>query len=153
MLQQEGPKFVEQMVNDREATRRAQGERLLKYAKDDDPELRTYLRRLGDSKARLLNPKNVAAGPLEQGYVYYAQLSADAGHPGLDALERYMKKTGDMLQVNIEPVADDNEIRETVYLACTAMIGVSVHVNTMLDGPDDPELTALIREMGKRAIP
>jgi hypothetical protein len=153
MLQQEGSKFVEQMVNDREAARKAQGERLLKYAVGDDPELRAYLRGLRKSKAKLLNPKNVAAGPLEHGYAYYAQLSADAGHPGLDALERYMKKTGHILQVNIEPVADNAEIRDTVGHACTAMIGVSVHVNTMLDGPDDPELTALIREMGKRAIP
>lgn len=152
-LQDEGTKFVEQMNNDREAARKAQGERLLKYAVDDDPELRAFLRGLGKSKAKLLNPKNVAAGPLEHGYAYYAQLSADAGHPGLDALDRYMKKVGPNIQVHVDPVADDAEICDTMHLACVAMIGVAVHVSTMLDRPDDPELTALIREMGDRARP
>lgn len=152
-LQDEGAKFVDQMNNDREAARKAQGERLLRYAIDDDPELRAFLRGLGKSKGKLLNPKNVAAGPLEHGYAYYAQLSADAGHPGLDALDRYMKKVGPNIQVHVDAVADDAEIRDTVHLACTAMIGVSVHVNAMLEGPDDPELTVLIREMGDQARP
>jgi hypothetical protein len=115
-LQEEGPKVVEQMVKDRDASRKAQGERLLEYADGDDPELRAYLRGLGKSKVKSINPKNVAAGPLERGYVYYAQLSADSGHPGLDALARYMKKVGDVVQVNIDPVSDDNEIRDTVIL-------------------------------------
>jgi hypothetical protein len=56
-------------------------------------------------------------------------------------------KADDKLQVELEPVADEGEIRDTVDLACQAMIGVAVHVNTMLDGPDTPELDALIREM------
>jgi hypothetical protein len=141
------------MIKDREANRKARGEFLLKYTPSDDPDLRAYLREPGRSKGKSLNPKSVAAGPLEQGYAYYALLSADAAHPGLDALERYMKKPGHILQVDIDPVLDDGEISETVDLACTAMIGVSVHVNTMLDGPDDPELTALMQEMGKHARP
>jgi hypothetical protein len=151
MLQEKGSKFVKQMDADREATRKARGEFLLKYSRGDDPELRAYLRGLGKSKATSLNPKTLAAGPLEQGYAYYAQLSADAAHPGLDALERYMGKAGDMLQVNVDPVVDDGEVSDTVDMACAAMIGVAVHVNTMLDGPDDPELIAVIQEMGNRA--
>jgi hypothetical protein len=151
MLQEKGSSFVKQMDADRDATRKARGEFLLKYSPAGDPALRTYLRGLAKSKATLFSAKTLAAGPLERGYAYYAQLSADAAHPGLDALERYMAKAGDTLQVNVEPVSDDGEVRETVDLACTAMIGVAVHVNTMLDGPDDPELTALIKEMANRA--
>jgi hypothetical protein len=145
-LQEKGSKFVKQMDADREANRRARGEFLLKYGDEDDA-LRTYLRKLPNSKAKLLSPKTVAAGPLERGYAYYAQLSADAAHPGLDALERYISKSGNTLQVNLEPIPEDEEIHETVNLACQAMIGVAVHVNTMIGGPDDPELSALIQEM------
>jgi hypothetical protein len=65
MLQEKGLTFVKQMDADREADRKARGEFLLKYG-DDDLRLRAFLRQLPKSKAKVLNPKAVAAGPLER---------------------------------------------------------------------------------------
>jgi hypothetical protein len=143
-LKERGQKFVAEMKKEHDASRKARGEFLLKHARAEDHELQLVLRSL-KSKRRSLNPTNVAAtGSIEQGYAYYAQLSADAGHPGIEALERY--KTWVDSALHVQTVIDEGEIRETVILACEALIGVCVAASALLDAPDDPELIRLIEE-------
>ena len=158
-LSEQGPGFVQKMVDADEADRRRRGEFLLESApgpRDDDEVFKAMLRTL-KSKDRGLNPRNVAGlGPLKKGYAFYAQLSADSGHPTMAALNRYLKpgalgeKSG--LAVHLDPV-DDSEILETIELACTALIGVSVNANAVLGEQDHPELGRLIAKMNKRAMP
>jgi hypothetical protein len=160
-IDEQGASFISNMIDDQKADRKSRGEFLLMNATgktdpDSDQKLRSFLGTLGKSKGRSLNPRRIAeTGPLRKGYAYYAQLSADACHPSLDALMRYLTER-DMggrsaLSVDINPVIDEKELRDTVNIACEAMIGVCVSVNALLGGPDDPELTRLIKQMGCRA--
>ena len=113
--------------------------------------LKEFLRSLPKSKKLSLNPRNVAAsGPVERGYAFYALLSSDAGHPGLDALQRYTKPVAGGLQVALEPISDGEEIHETVNLACHAMLWVSDGIADWFNMEPDPDLASLIREMASR---
>ena len=58
-------------------------------------------------------------GGLEPLYTWYRQISGDAAHPTLDALERYLVKseTGDV-EIQWGPECDGNELKWTVLLSC-----------------------------------
>ena len=70
-------------------------------------------------KGKSLDPKKVAArGLLFKSYVYYAELSADAAHPTLDALQRYLGRVqgGDkpIRTIDINPLVSPKERRLTL---------------------------------------
>jgi len=149
-LTEQGNAFVKKMILDHKTRRRLHGEFLMKYTVGENHDLRAFLHTLEKSKGQELNPRSVSKGSsLERGYAYYAELSADAAHPGLDALDRYLDYTTS--HVNANPSVDDKELRRTVNLACEAMFGMGVHVNALLDLADDPELIRLIEMMGHRS--
>ena len=156
-LAEQGAAFVRKMIQDYDADRKMRGEFLLKNAsgpRDDDEQLKATLRSL-QSRQRTLNPKNnAAAGPIHVGYAFYAQLSADAGHPTIAALYRYLERSqvGDkkVMKIHVDGV-DAAEILETVNFACDALIGVAVYVNSILESPDNPELSRLLGQMTSRA--
>jgi hypothetical protein len=91
-------RFVLEMGEDHKASRKARAEFLMQQTGDLpdtewQPKLRAFIASLGKGqrKGKSLDPKKVAArGPLFKGYVHYAELSADAAHPTLDALQRYL---------------------------------------------------------------
>ena len=157
-LAEQGPGFVRRMIQDQEADRKMRGEFLLKNAsgpRDDDEQLKAALRSL-QSKKRTLNPKNNAAiGPIHVGYAFYAQLSADAAHPTIEALYRHLERSRDgdkaVMKIHVDRV-DAAEILETVNYACDALIGVAVYANAMLGSPDNPELSRLLGQMNSRAM-
>ncbi|MBV9858560.1 MAG: hypothetical protein JO038_00425 [Alphaproteobacteria bacterium] len=143
LLSENGPSFIRKLVDDDEATRKSRGEFLLKHTRHEDDYLRSLLRNLKKSKRRTLSPKRMAdaAGPIGKGYAFYAQMSADAAHPTVESLTRYISANQ----------SKRDEIWTTVNMACEALIGVITFVDGIFDGVADPDLTNLIQEMGRQA--
>lgn len=143
-LAAEGDGFVKAMFDDESKSKVGRGELILgRYQLNDEVEarLRAQLRQLNKrpKPAKSLNPKGVAqAGPLEHAYVVYSQLSADAAHPSLTALARYIgraEEDGQTVRViDVNPLPKPGEIATTMDWACNALIGVSVGVNQILEG-------------------
>jgi hypothetical protein len=59
-------------------------------------------------------------------YVFYRQLSADAAHPSLEALERYVREDN---SVRWGPNCEQQEIVDTLNLACHFLIGACAAIN------------------------
>jgi hypothetical protein len=90
-------------------------------------------------KAKFLNPKEAAkSSVIEHAYLFYSQLSADAAHPSLFALKRYLVRHVEggeqVLGIDVCPANAGDEIAQTVDIACNAVLGSCVGVNQMLGG-------------------
>jgi Family of unknown function (DUF5677) len=146
-LKAEGSKFADRMMDEDAKSRQLRGKFLLESRKrreapDDDggEKLRKWVE---DSitefpKAGMLKPKEVASlGTLKEAYMFYSQLSSDAAHPSLEALNRHIGTTqedGEETTTFIHgaPPPHPNEIEETLNLACLAMIGCCIGANQIL---------------------
>lgn len=74
-------------------------------------------------------------GVLRDGYLIYAQLSADAAHPSLESLNRHITRLPNNEGIiDVVPASKDVEITQTRDWACNAMLGICVGVNQMLEG-------------------
>jgi hypothetical protein len=159
-LGQDGIKFIQALEADHEAGRKSRAKFLLEHTSvdlnegDEDP-LRLFLRQFRDIKGRTLTPKEVAAkGPLVKAYAYYAQLSADAGHPTLDSLlGRYVSRKNEegkeVTMVDIEPTISADESRTTLFYLCEALLGVCVWANTILENAAmEPSIQKLLDQYG-----
>jgi hypothetical protein len=158
-LREDGERFVSEMREDLKATQKARAEFLIQQTGEiADAEWQLKLRASitslgkGQTKRRSLDPKGVAArGPLIKGYVYYAELSADAGHPTLEALFRYLahahENSEPIWTIDINPLVDPTERRMTLMMACEALLGVCVGVMEILDLQPviNDELVALVQ--------
>jgi Family of unknown function (DUF5677) len=143
-LIEEGEAFARRMLHDETSHRRQRGQFLFETGVTLDAEieerLRAWLRNANErlAGAKPLNPKQVAALGRDVGrtYIFYSQLSADAAHPSLTALNRYVvPHTPDEVGgIDVEPIVTDKEIEETLELLCQAVMGVLVGVNQMLGG-------------------
>jgi hypothetical protein len=102
--------------------------------------LREWLKDANNRSAgtKTLNPKDVASARADfaKTYTFYSQLSSDAAHPSVDALNRYVvpHTENEVDGIDVEPVVKDAEIAETLEYLCMAFIGVCVGVNQMLGG-------------------
>jgi hypothetical protein len=147
------------MCKDRRASQKARAEFLIQQTRDMaerdwEPKLRASIASLGKSqtKQKLLDPKQVAArGPVLRSYGYYAELSADAAHPTLDALWRYQDRAqengGTIWNIDINPLVSPEERRMTLMLVCEALLGVCVEVMEILDLRSvNEDLSALMQE-------
>jgi hypothetical protein len=108
---------------------------------DVEDRLRTWLRTTNRtfSNAKLLNPKQVAAlSDAGRSYIFYSQLSSDAAHPSVTALNRYVvpHTANEIGGIDLNPIVKDKEIEETLELLCQAVIGVCIGVNQILGGTE-----------------
>lgn len=84
-------------------------------------------------------------GDLEKLYTWYRQLSGDAAHPSLDALERYVvKDDDDEWEIRWGPDCDGEELEWTVLLSCNWLFA-ALHVaeDRLRIGIDRADLAAL----------
>jgi hypothetical protein len=144
-LREGGQRFVSEMGEDDKASRKARAEFLIQQTGDMpgtewQPKLRAFIASLGkgQTKRKSLDPKRVAArGPLLKGYVYYSELSSDAAHPTLDALQRYLghaQENGEPIRtIDIDPLISPRERRMTLMMVCEALLGVCVGVMEILE--------------------
>jgi hypothetical protein len=144
-LLEEGDAFAKRMLEDEMRSRQARGQLLFdgKTAReslgDRGERLRDWLRssREKHAKAKSLNPKDVAAGITGgEAYLFYSQLSADAAHPSLAALNRHISVTredgGIILGIECAPNPRPREEEETIMLACVALAGACTAANQLL---------------------
>jgi hypothetical protein len=126
-LEAEGDEFVKKMRDDELKSNKARGEFVLQKMSEIVP------------KPKMLNPKEVAiGGVLDKAYLYYSQLSADAAHPTVTALKRYIteiRERGESVRaLDVEPEFSNDEIIATLDFACNATIGACVGVNQIVGG-------------------
>lgn len=143
-LVNEGEAFVRQMTHDEMSRRKQQGQFLFEtsapLAADVEERLRGWLRDTNKqfAKATMLNPKQVVAlSDIGRSYIFYGQLSSDAAHPSVTALNRYViarSPDDDEGGIDVEPIVKDEEIEETLELLCQAVMGVCVGVNQIIGG-------------------
>jgi hypothetical protein len=89
--------------------------------------------------AKQLNPMGVALRTdIGRSYIFYEQLSSDAAHPSLDALNRHVvpHTKEEVGGIDVDPVPRDAEIVETLEYLCMAVIGVLVGVNQIIGGTE-----------------
>jgi hypothetical protein len=142
-LIERGDKFVKEMLQDEMRSRRVRGELVLskkpQLAEAVERRLREQLRliKMHWEKAKSLSPKDVSLrSVLNDGYLIYLQLSADATHPTVTSLSRHIgraNKLGEEL-IEVAPPAKDSEVIQTWDWACNALLGIAVAINQLLGG-------------------
>ena len=140
-LAEEGEAFVRKMQHDEMSHRKQLGQFVFEngVTLEAEDRLRAWLRNTNKrfADAKMLYPKQVAAlSDIWRSYVFYSQLSSDAAHPSVTALNRYVvPHTADEVGgIDVEPMVKDEEIEETLELLCQAVMCVCVGVNQMLGG-------------------
>lgn len=143
-LAEEGDAFVRKMRDDEMNHRRAQGQNIfaadIALEAEVGDQLRDYLRgnKKQFEKAKSLSPKQVAQirSDFEKTYIFYGQLSSDAAHPSVTALNRYVvpETHPEGGGIDVEPVVSDHELAETFEYLCMAAIGVCVAANQIIGG-------------------
>jgi len=142
-LAEEGAAFVRKMQQDEITHRKQRGQFMfdngIALEAGFDEQLRDWLRNANKAfaKAQVLYPKQVAAiSDIGRSYIFYSQLSSDAAHPSVTALNRYViPDTADEVGgIDVDPVVQDKEVEETLELLCQAVMGVCVAVNEVLGG-------------------
>jgi hypothetical protein len=139
-----GDAFVQEMRRDEAASFRSRLEFIFSMTNGiSDAEMGMGLRkRLRDDKKlepKPLHPRDAAKrGPLEQSYLIYSQLSADAAHPSLTALMRHIVKSMDdghtVYTLAAIPEPRQGEAAKTLEWACGATVAVCVGVNELYKG-------------------
>ena len=159
-LREDGQRFVLEMAEDHRASRKARAEFLIQQTgemadREWQPKLQAFVASLGkgQTKRKSLDPKRVAArGSLLKSYVYYAELSADAAHPTLDALQRYLGRAQEngkpIRTIDINPLVNPTERRMTLMMVCEALLGMCIGVMEILDLQPiiNDELVALMQD-------
>jgi hypothetical protein len=142
-LAEEGEAFVLKMRDDEMRHRKLRGQFMsdngITLEADVEDRLRTWLRTTNRTfaNAKLLNPKEVAKlSDIGRSYIFFSQLSSDAAHPSVTALNRYVvpHSADEIGGIDINPIVKDEEIEETLELLCQPVIGVCIGVNQILGG-------------------
>lgn len=143
-LAEEGDAFVRKMRDDEMSHRRAQGQSIFSNGFEIEEtvkeRLRNFMRDTGKQfgDAGTLSPKKVAGirKDFQKTYIFYGQLSSDAAHPSVTALNRYAipHTANEIGGIDVDPVVSDHEIAETLEYLCMGAVGVCVGVNQMIGG-------------------
>jgi hypothetical protein len=82
-----------------------------------------------------LSPKSAISGTeIERAYIYYKQLSVDAAHPSITALNRHLVETEGNEVLRLKPRIKDGEAMNTAFLASMALLGGCIAANTAFGG-------------------
>jgi flagellar hook-associated protein FlgK len=147
-----GDAFIKTMELDDAASRKKQAKGLLDWVGRQDQQLdfTEKLMLFADAmekqhpKASYLNHKKTAeAGTIADGCIFYNVLSNDAAHPSATSLSRHItwEGEGDDAEWTISafPTDDPSEFDETLELACSVLLGVTVAVNEAVGGTETGE--------------
>jgi Family of unknown function (DUF5677) len=82
---------------------------------------------------KFLNPKEASGiGQFKEAYVAYAQYSGSAAHPTLTALARHWSPLDEKTAAfDAIPEPSEDQLDETLHLACIALLSIMVVVNEM----------------------
>jgi hypothetical protein len=147
-LHSKGAEFAKLMTEDDQAGRNSR----IRFTLENDAvfeslpaELQQTLKRQQETfkngpKVAFLRPKDAASELTGQGgmYLLYSQMSADAVHPTITALGRNWAPAGSIRTAFFDhpSKAKEEELDETLDLACTTLIVIMVLVNEMHGYPE-----------------
>jgi hypothetical protein len=138
----EGDAFVKEMFQDELTSRKLRGKIVLDRPMEDkefEDRLRSHIEQMNEKypRTKFLTPRQASEkSPLKVAYLWYSQLSSDAAHPSMSALRRHIVgvENETLPGIDVAPKANQEELANTVDLACYAFISVLVGVNQMLPG-------------------
>jgi hypothetical protein len=136
-LGQDGAGFVKTMRSHEAWGRISLGEWLLENAgmaaNPFGQTIRDLIKRERRNAPKKMDVKGTATGAVEHLYAAYAELSHDAAHPSLTALERHFRRADSgRWTMDISPPFKDRERLATLSMACNALLGVCLGVSTLL---------------------
>jgi Family of unknown function (DUF5677) len=162
VLRERGAAFVQDMIADEGANRKALAELTMKMTgkhggdvdSPDSLKLRSIINELPQHfpKMEKLHANRIAAaGVIETAYVEYQRLSLDAVHCSVTALGRHVfsERTENMVEriISVEAKTSPKEILSTILHACRALMGTAVGANELLAfTTESGKLSALVTE-------
>jgi len=140
-LHAEGAAFAKRMVDDNEAGRKGR----IRFTFENEQIFGTLSAEMQESvkerhelfkampKFDFLQPKQASGvSAFKETYIVYSQFSGDAAHPTLMALSRHWGPADDKTAYfDVAPEPREDELDETLHLACMAVMGIMVVVNEM----------------------
>ncbi|MBI1216583.1 MAG: hypothetical protein GC185_12295 [Alphaproteobacteria bacterium] len=141
-LTDHGKDFVKKMADHDLKYKKLLGERVLAYqsyrGSEPNISLQETIRVIGNEKRKAMTPKNVAEeSALKHFYILYQLLSSDSAHPTTEALSRFLsppeKKTG-MRTLNATATLKPNEVSDTIWYLCLALLAICVGANQLWGG-------------------
>jgi len=128
--------FVEEMVKDQVSSQQARGKMVLSWGDkiEDAAAYEDKLReRLDSLSAKYPKAKSIKFAELgktngiDNSYMWFRMLSADAAHPSLESLSRYLSYTPQAeILLSVVPDPKPGEAEMTLQFACQALLGVCV---------------------------
>jgi hypothetical protein len=168
-LAQDGSAFADEMFADEVYHRGAGGETIFKeeqareaMGEESRARMRAFIKGLRQESpnAKPLKPKDAISGTdVSAAYVFYQQLSFDAGHPSLTALNRHVVETTEnkIAGLSLKPRIKDGEVMDTAFLASMALLGGCIAANNAFGGTTGGErlegLVADYQEIAARTHP
>ena len=168
-LAQDGIAFTREMFADEVYYRGAIAATLFKeeqareaMGEESAARMRAFIKELHQESpnATPLKPKDAISGTdVGAAYLYYQQLSFDAGHPSVTALNRHIvEAAGNAVEgLSFKPRIKDGEVMDTAFLTATALLGVCNRANITFGGTTGGErlegLVAEYHEIAARTHP
>jgi hypothetical protein len=128
--------FVEEMVRDQVSSQQTRGKMVLSWgdkiedAASYEERLRQQLATLSEKYPKAKSIKFAELGKtngIDNTYIWFRVLSADAAHPSLESLSRYFSYTPQReMLLSFIPEPKKNEAEMTMQLASQALLGVCV---------------------------
>ena len=148
-LQQDGARFVKTMRSHEAWGRISLGEWLLEgHVAADSPfgkTIRDLIKQERFNAPKKLDVKGTATGGVASMYAAYAELSHDAAHPSVSALERHFRRRDNgRWAMDIAPPFKPNERLTTLNMACNALLGVCLAVSGLLGGTSQDQALAAL---------
>lgn len=139
-LHAEGETFADKMIDDEQASRKGRIRFMLETEEifhGLSGELQETVKETNSSfsgapRLNFLRPKDASAiGVFKETYIAYSQFSGDAAHPTLSALKRHLSQENGTALFDVAPQPKEDELDETLHLACVALLGIMVIANEM----------------------
>jgi hypothetical protein len=117
---------------------------------DAKSQIKAFPKKIGGEQKAPLKPREVIKKyDVRDAYIFYQQLSGDAAHPSVTALNRHViaGKDGAIRGLMVVPPINVAEVMDTTSYAAMALLGVGIAATTIFGGtPKDPQLEELTAE-------
>ena len=115
---------------------------------DAKSQMKAFLRKIGGERKAPLKPREVIKKyDVRDAYIFYQELSADAAHPSLNALNVISGPNEEIKGLILMPPVHVKQVLETSFYAAMALLGVGIAADTIFGGTSSRQkLEALYAE-------
>lgn len=156
-LAKEGKGFLDKMAADERFSQASRGQVVLegpfgreRMGEDAKSQMKAFLRKIGGERKAPLKPREVIKKyDVRDAYIFYQELSADAAHPSLNALNRHVISgpNEEIKGLILMPPVHVKQVLETSFYAAMALLGVGIAADTIFGGTSScQKLEALYAE-------